>query len=95
MIQWETGESHTVYSRCNINLCSDEEFAMNVMLELAEQHKFTEKQLLEFAKAKPPANYEEAMTRPDAILYELATAIELSAFDKYDIIEHGTKQYIS
>ena len=59
------------------------------MLELAEQHKFTEKQLLEFAKAKPPADYEEAMTRPDAKLYELATAIELSAFDKYVLRYEG------
>ena len=29
------------------------------------------------------------MTRPDAKLFELATAVELSAFDKYDVIEHN------
>eukprot|EP01048_Picozoa_sp_COSAG05_P020301 COSAG05_NODE_3417_length_2078_cov_1.649318_1_plen_105_part_10 len=61
---------------------------MNVILELEEQMK-------EFAKAnKPPANYmyEEAMKRLDAKLYELAIAIELSAFDKYDIIEHIVTQ---
>ena len=29
------------------------------------------------------------MKRPDAKFWELATAIELSAFDKYDIIEHN------
>ena len=34
------------------------------------------------------------MTRPDAKLYELATAIELSAFDKYDIIEHNVPQNV-
>lgn len=78
----------------DIESCADEEFAMNVMLELAEQNKFSEERLKEFAKAKPPANFEEAMKRPDAKLYELATAIELSAFDKYDIIEHNVSQSV-
>ena len=67
----------------------DEEFALNVMLELAEHLKFSKEQLDAFAKMPPPKDFEEAMTRPDAKLYELATAVELSAFDKYDVIEHN------
>ena len=70
----------------------DDEFALNVMLELAEQLKFSKEQLDQFARAEPPKDFEEAMTRPDAKLYELATAVELSAFDKYDVIEHNVSR---
>ena len=76
----------------DINVCMDDEFALNVMLELAEQLKFSKEQLDQFARAEPPKDFEEAMTRPDAKLYELATAVELSAFDKYDVIEHNVSR---
>ena len=49
----------------------DDEYALNVMLELAEQLKFNKEQLNEFAKVPPPKDFDEAMTRPDAKLYEL------------------------
>ena len=76
----------------DINVCMDDEFALNVMLELAEQLKFSKEQLDQFARAEPPKDFEEAMTRPDAKLYELATAVELSAFDKYDVIRHNVSR---
>ena len=68
--------------------------ACSNMLELAEQLKFSKEQLDQFAKIAPPKDFEEAMTRPDAKLFELATAVELSAFDKYDVIEHNVGQSV-
>ena len=48
----------------DVDVCVDEEFALNVMLELAEQLKFSKEQLDQFAKIAPPKDFEEAMTRP-------------------------------
>ena len=54
---------------------------------MATKKDYTEEQLNAFARAPPPKNYEEAMKREDAPLWDAAVCIELAAFDKFDIME--------
>ena len=63
-------------------------FTAAVVKEMSVKKDFTDEQLNAFARMPPPKNYEEAMRREDAPLWEAAVRTELAAFDKYDIMEH-------
>jgi hypothetical protein len=63
-------------------------FTAAVVKEMATKKDYTEEQLNAFARAPPPKNYEEAMKREDAPLWDAAVCVELAAFDKFDIMEH-------
>jgi hypothetical protein len=50
--------------------------------------RFTKADLDRFSKMTPPIDYEEAMRREDAAIWEAAVKIELSSFDKHGVMSH-------
>ena len=57
-------------------------FTAAVVKEMSVKKDFTDEQLNAFARMPPPKNYEEAMRREDAPLWEAAVRTELAAIDK-------------